>query len=138
MGMPTILVIDDDPAIRMMFSRTLKSLGEVEEANGGVEALRLLGAKKYDLILLDLHMPVVDGLMVLQMMSNKPGPNNETPIYICTADTSDEVRLRAFRRRGAVFFLTKPVNLIALQTLASATLTRQDQRTTQKQKRGGR
>lgn len=119
--MPSILIVDDDPTIRGMFARALKSLGDVEQAESGSDALRLLAAKKYSVVLLDLHMPVVDGFVVLQTLATKQGPNGDTPVYLITADTSDEARIRALRRH-AVFFLTKPVPIVTLVSLVDSTL----------------
>jgi CheY-like chemotaxis protein len=119
--MPSILIVDDDPTIRAMFARALKSLGETEQADSGSEALRLLGSKKYSVVLLDLHMPVIDGFVILQSLATKQGPNGDTPVYLITADTSDEARIRALRRH-AVFFLTKPVPIATLVSLVDSTL----------------
>ncbi len=119
--MAGILIVDDDPTIRTMFARALKSAGDVETAANGGEALRLLGAKKYGVVLLDLHMPVIDGFLVLQTLAAKQGPNHDTPIYVVTADTSEQARLRALRRH-ALFILTKPVPLAMLTSLVEATL----------------
>ena len=76
--MTSILIVDDDPTIRAMFGRALQSLGEVEQAANGADALRLLGSKKYSVVLLDLHMPVIDGFVILHTLATKPGPNRET------------------------------------------------------------
>jgi DNA-binding response OmpR family regulator len=119
--MAGILIIDDDPTIRTMFARVLQSVGEVETASNGAEALRMLAAKKYGVILLDLHMPVVDGFILLQTLSTKAGPNHDTPIYVVTADTSEHARISALRRH-ALFILTKPVPLNTLSALVDATL----------------
>jgi DNA-binding response OmpR family regulator len=119
--MSGILIVDDDPTIRAMFARALGSLGEVEVASNGGEALRMLGAKKYGIVLLDLHMPVIDGYVVLHTLAGKPGPNKETPIYVITADTSEQARIRALRRH-ALFFLTKPVPIGMLTSLVDASL----------------
>ncbi|HVY49144.1 MAG TPA: response regulator [Minicystis sp.] len=119
--MPSLLLVDDDSAIRTLFARALQGRGDIDQAGGGGEALRLLGAKKYDLVLLDLHMPVIDGWVVLQMLATKPGPNRDTPVFVVTADTSDRARVEALRRK-AVFFLTKPVNLATLTSLIEGAL----------------
>jgi CheY-like chemotaxis protein len=119
--MPSILIVDDDPTIRAMFSRALQSLGEVDQAPGGADALRMLAGHKYDVVLLDLHMPVIDGSVILQTLANRPGPNRETPIYIVTADTSEHARVKTLRNH-AVFFLTKPVPIPTLIALVDATL----------------
>lgn len=119
--MSSLLIVDDDPTIRTMFARALQKLGEIEQAANGAEALRMLGAKKYALVILDLHMPVMDGFVVLQTLAAKPGLNKETPVYVVTADTSEQARIRALKRH-AVFFLTKPVPLATLAALVESSL----------------
>ncbi|AUX42045.1 hypothetical protein SOCE26_034700 [Sorangium cellulosum] len=119
--MTCILVIDDDAAIRGMFARALRSLGDVEEANGGAAALRRLMTRKFDLVLLDLHMPLVDGFSVLESLSAKGGPNRDTPIFVVTADESHQARVRALRSH-AIFLLSKPVHLATLVSLAESSL----------------
>ncbi len=125
--MSSILIIDDDPTIRTMFARALQGKGEIDQAGNGADALRLLGAKKYSVMLLDLHMPVIDGFVILHTLATKPGPNRETPIYVITADISDQARIRALRRH-AVFFLTKPVPIATLVALVDSTLKKSAQR----------
>jgi len=119
--MAGILIVDDDPTIRTMFARALGALGEIEQAANGGDALRMLATRKYGIILLDLHMPVMDGFVVLHTLANKPGPNRDTPIYVITADTSDQARIRALRRH-AVFLLTKPVPIGTLTALVDSAL----------------
>ena len=119
--MAGILIIDDDPTIRAMFARALKPLGDIETAANGAEALRLLATKRYGVVLLDLHMPVIDGFVLLHTLSNKPGPNKDTPIFVITADTSEQARLKALRRH-AVFLLTKPVPIATLTSLVESSL----------------
>jgi CheY-like chemotaxis protein len=119
--MPSILIVDDDVTNRAMYARLLRPVGEIEQASDGGEALRLLSVRKYDVILLDLHMPVIDGFAVLGVLDSKNGPNRETPVYVITADTTDQARAQAFNR-GAVCFLTKPVPMGTLLAFVSATL----------------
>src|SRR5580693_739302 len=114
--MPALLVVDDDPTIRAMFARALQALGDVDTAAHGGEALRMLGAKRYDVVLLDLHMPVMDGFIVLHTLANRT-----TPIYVVTADASEQARVRALRRH-AVFLLTKPVPIATLTALVGSTI----------------
>jgi len=121
--MPAILIADDDPTIRTMFAHALQSRGQVDQAANGAEALRKLGKLKYDIVLLDLHMPLVDGFMVLQTLAIKPGLNGETPVYVITADTAEHTRIRAMLRQ-AVFFMTKPVAISTLVTLVDDALKR--------------
>src|SRR5262249_25645242 len=119
--MAGILIVDDDPTIRTMFARALKALGDIEMASNGSEALRMLTAKKYAVMLLDLHMPMMDGFAILHALSTKPGPNRDTAVFVITADTSDQARLRALRRH-AVFMLTKPVPINTLVSLVDSAL----------------
>lgn len=119
--MPSILIVDDDATNRVMYSRLLRPLGDVEQASDGGAALKLLSVRKYDVILLDLHMPVIDGFTVLGVLETKQGPNRDTPVYVITADTTEQARAQTFAR-GAVCFLTKPVPMGTLLAFVSATL----------------
>ena len=121
LSMAGILIVDDDPTIRAMFSRALGSIGEVEQAGSGADALRLLGAKKYGIVLLDLHMPIIDGFVILQTLAAKPGPNRDTPVYVITADVSEHARVRAMSHH-AVFLLSKPVPIATLTALVDSVL----------------
>ena len=119
--MPNILIVDDDATIRAMFARAMKTLGDVEQAGNGAEALRMLASKKFHIVLLDLHMPIVDGFVILHTLSTMPGPNRDTPVYVITADVSEQARVRALQRH-AVSFLTKPVPIGTLMALVESTL----------------
>jgi CheY-like chemotaxis protein len=118
---PNILIVDDDATNRAMYARLLREVGEIELACDGAEALRLLSARKYEVILLDLHMPGVDGLTVLNALESRPGLNHDTPIYVITADTTDQSRNQALGS-GAICYLTKPVPMATLLAFVSATL----------------
>jgi len=78
----TALVVDDDDAIRSMLARVLERLDlQIETARGGAEAIGLIDEKEYDVILLDLMMPRVDGFAVLRHMhDNRPDLLNRTSI----------------------------------------------------------
>ena len=119
--MTSILIVDDDDSIRTMFARTLKSMGDVEVASTGDEALLLLAARKFDVMLLDLHMPEVDGFTVLDKLASSPSPNYDTPIIVVTADQSEHA-MTASMHGGAVFFLTKPVQLNTLNLFVQSTI----------------
>ena len=119
--MTRFLVVDDDPSIRVLFARALTPMGEVDQAAGGFEALRNLAARPYDLIVLDVHMPVIDGFQVLKILAAKPGPNRETPVCVITADVSERARVKALEL-SVVFFMTKPLRLATLTELVQGIL----------------
>jgi CheY-like chemotaxis protein len=119
--MPSILIVDDDPVIRALFADTLRPQADVESAPSGMEALRKIGARPFDLILLDLLMPVVDGFMVLKVLAEKPGPNQSTPIVVITGDRSEKTRARASAMKNVRFVLPKPIELETLQSLVETT-----------------
>lgn len=73
--MPTILVVDDDVALRAMLERALTRAGHtVTLAVNGADALRILETSSFDLVLTDLVMPDVEGLQLLRDLRKKPSP----------------------------------------------------------------
>ncbi len=67
-----VLVVDDDPTIRKAIGRAGRRYGlEVDEADGGAEALRLLEGRWYDAVLLDLRMPRMDGFQVYAWLAGR-------------------------------------------------------------------
>jgi CheY-like chemotaxis protein len=119
--MASILIVDDDPVIRTLFGDALRAQADVESVPSGMEALRKIGARKFDLILLDLLMPVVDGFMVLKVLSERPGPNQGTPVVVITGDRSEKTRARASAIKNVRFVLPKPIELATLQALIETT-----------------
>ena len=117
-----ILVVDDDPALRTMFARALDSLGDVSCAVNGIDAVRRLSEKTFGLILMDLHMPGLDGFTILKLLTNRTGPNRDTPVVVVSADISDSARALALER--AVFAFTKPVRIVQLVDLVSSALSK--------------
>jgi CheY-like chemotaxis protein len=79
-----ILVVDDDDAIRMLVTRLFQRRGyEVRSARDGVEAIELLDRATYDLMILDLMMPRVDGIGVIEHLAASSGP--QPRIIVMTA-----------------------------------------------------
>jgi two-component system response regulator PrrA len=118
--MPEILIVEDDLAIRKMFARTLSPLGRIDEASNGLDAVKLLDQKKYDAILLDMHMSGLDGAGVLDDLEAKKGLNERTPVFVITADPSVYTRAQAIHRSR--FYLQKPVKLALLAMLVTGVL----------------
>lgn len=127
--MSTFLVVDDDPTIRTMFARSLGDLGEVDQAEGGRQAIQRLAAYRYEAVLLDLHMPGVDGFAVLEALAKEESPNRDTPVFVVTGDGSEQARLRALKLRS-LLLLTKPVPLAMLKSLIENARKKQSDRPT--------
>jgi CheY-like chemotaxis protein len=72
MATPKILVIDDDPQIRMLFRQVLEDENmEVVDAGGGREGISIFGSTEFDLVITDLFMPDVDGLTVIRDLKKR-------------------------------------------------------------------
>jgi len=100
-----ILIVDDEKNIRLTLSMSLEALGvETDSAEDGEEALAKLKEKEFGLILLDLHMPGVDGMEVLrQVREIRP----DIRVIIITAYGTVELAVEAMKL-GAVDFIQKP------------------------------
>ena len=100
-----ILVIDDEKNIRLMLTQALADEEtQIDTAVNGEEALEKFGEATYDLVLLDLRMPGIDGMEVLREMNKR---NAKLPIILLTAHGTVENAVEAMRS-GAVNYLQKP------------------------------
>ena len=107
MSASTILVVDDEPNIRTMERFCLESAGYVvRQAANGSEALEEIARNTPDLVLLDLAMPILDGMTVLAEMHSQ-WPRFPTRVVVVTAHGSVKVAIQAIRL-GASDFLEKP------------------------------
>jgi putative two-component system response regulator len=107
-----ILIVDDDINSRMLLTSLVESLGhESEEARDGFEALAKVKLG-FDLVLLDITMPGIDGLEVLRQI-HEDEDTEDLPVVMVSGLTGKDDRLRAFNA-GASDFLTKPVDLSEL------------------------
>ncbi len=105
--MPTILIVDDDPNNLRMLSYSLRKVGyEVITAANGQKGLDILAEKIVQLAILDLSMPVMDGLSLLKIIRSN-STLAELPVIILTASGNDR-DLTAARQLGVSGFLTKP------------------------------
>jgi two-component system, OmpR family, response regulator len=103
-----ILVIDDEPRILGFLARGLTAEGyAVDVADNGVEAVRAARRRRYDLVLLDLLLPGVDGLSVLQALEHL---DHAPPVVIVSARSDLPTKLRGFGL-GAADYVSKPFAL---------------------------
>ena len=103
------LIVEDSPMMRQLLVFALarvKSL-RVTEADDGVDALRKLAGARFDIIITDINMPIMDGLKLVKRIRSDPA-NQATPIVIITTEGSQEDRQRALQL-GANAYITKPI-----------------------------
>lgn len=111
MTLPTrVLVVEDEPLLVNLLRYLLEHAGfEIATAGNGAEAIALVRARPFDLVLSDLMMPVMDGAALLAAIQREPDP---PPVVILTGygDQADP----ALRRNGAREVLGKPISPAAL------------------------
>lgn len=109
-----ILVVDDEHTLRESCASFLQSIGHVVEVSGrGEDALRLLQTRRYDIVLLDLHLPDVSGMSLLQACLEK---HPATVVIIMTGKPSVDSSLAALQK-GAWDYLTKPFSATQFEIL---------------------
>nr|WP_255569848.1 adenylate/guanylate cyclase domain-containing protein [Actibacterium sp. 188UL27-1] len=115
------MVVDDNATTRMKLSMAAKALGHVAEtAEDGLVALRKLAAGAFDLILLDIEMPDMDGFGVLTELRKSPGLRDIPVIVISAADDMDNI-VRAIEL-GAQDFLPKSFDQVLFRARVGACL----------------
>jgi signal transduction histidine kinase/DNA-binding NarL/FixJ family response regulator len=118
-----VLVADDHPTNRELARLVLTGVGaEITDAADGEEAARLASEWPFDVILMDLRMPKLDGIGALKRVRSRPGPNDATPILAFTADADAENRdrLAGVGFQGLVSKPIEPGALIAAVARAAA------------------
>ncbi|MGH7391582.1 MAG: sigma-54-dependent transcriptional regulator [Candidatus Rokuibacteriota bacterium] len=127
-GVATVLVADDDPVARDLLVEVLERDGHrVRAAGGGDESIRLAETEGIDLALVDLRMPGVDGLKVLQRLVALDPP---VPVIILTAFATIDTAIEAIRA-GAYDYLSKPfrigeIRVVVRRALEAQRLTREN------------
>ena len=116
-----ILVVDDDENILNLEKTILEQKGfQVTRAAGGAEALRLLEGGAYDLVLLDVMMPEVDGFTVCRKIKEDPRLKS-MPVIFLTAKGGGEALAEGFES-GAVMYINKPFTANKLLTIVNTML----------------
>jgi two-component system chemotaxis response regulator CheY len=103
------LVVEDSPTMRQLISFALKRIpgSTIVEANDGIDALKKLSTQKFDIILTDINMPIMDGLKLVSMVRNDP-THKGIPIVIITTEGAEEDRKRGLAL-GANAYIAKPI-----------------------------
>ena len=104
-----ILIVEDSPTMRQLLVFALKRLKDVEivEAQDGMDGLRKVTADHFDLALIDINMPVMDGLKLIRLIRSEEDLR-AMPIIVITTEGAREDRERALAL-GADEYLTKPI-----------------------------
>ncbi len=120
--MSRILVVDDEPRIVSFVSRALSGKGfAVDSAFGGLRGLELAQSGRYDLVVLDLMLPDLDGVSVLRgIVAHRP----EQPVLVLSAVRDVNARVRCLEL-GAVDYMPKPFALPELMARIRARLRKQ-------------
>jgi len=104
-----VLIVEDSPTMRQLIAFALKRIRGVRivEANDGVDGLKKLSSERFDLILTDINMPIMDGLKLVSLVRNDANYRS-IPIVVITTEGAQEDRERALAL-GANDYITKPI-----------------------------
>jgi two-component system alkaline phosphatase synthesis response regulator PhoP len=110
-----ILVVDDEPAVRLLLRSMLSEEYTVVEAGDGKQALTIAGIEPPDLILMDIMMPRMDGYVACGRIKKDPFLK-EIPVVMLTA-VGYELNKKLAREVGAEGYITKPFDLQELMAI---------------------
>ncbi|MBI1421997.1 MAG: response regulator [Gammaproteobacteria bacterium] len=104
----SILIVDDEPLNREIFSHALKKAGYLTQSvGGGVKALEHLKLERYDVVLLDINMPDINGVEILKRIKTDSG-TQDIPVMMITAEHDNETVVKCISL-GATDYIKKPV-----------------------------
>jgi signal transduction histidine kinase/CheY-like chemotaxis protein len=119
-----VLIADDGEVNRIVLGEFVKTLGHTAQiVDNGQDALNLISQEDFDVILLDIAMPGLDGFEVTRGIRALPPPRNATHIVAVTATTHDEFRLKCISV-GMDGFLAKPIRKESLENIFDAAIER--------------
>lgn len=114
-----ILVVDDSSLVRLYYRKALEQAGfEVEQALNGLEALEKCLAHTFDLVIVDVNMPKMDGFSFVRSLRRSAEVTNVPALIITTEAGAEDFRQGRFA--GANFYLVKPVSEDDLRRHAAA------------------
>ena len=113
--MHRVLIIDDSSATRAYVRAALEEMAEMQvtEAASGFDALRILPRERFDLLLVDINMPNINGLELISFI-RRSETHRDTPLLIISTEASQRDRARAIAL-GANGYLAKPFTAEALE-----------------------
>lgn len=112
--MKKILIAEDEEILRMLIADTLEEGDfEVDEAEDGEEALKLLEKEQYDLVILDYMMPALTGLDVIRNIRSGSNQNSDVKILMLSAKSQQNEQEEVLKA-GADYFMVKPFSPLQL------------------------
>jgi len=119
-----ILIVEDSPTMRQLLTFALRRLKNVDivEAQDGMDGLRKVSSDHFDLALIDINMPVMDGLKLISLIRSEESLS-DIPIVVVTTEGAKEDRERALSL-GANEYLTKPIQANRVLSVAKGLLKR--------------
>jgi CheY-like chemotaxis protein len=119
---PTVLIVDDEPSIRLLYRSALKTLPvRLLDASNGLDAMNLIEQEKPDLVVTDYAMPDWDGLEVCHQIRKRPELQH-IKIILITGQATPPFLLEAVNHGIVNAALAKPVNINELQQLTKRLL----------------
>ena len=109
-GSKRVLIVDDAALVRAYYRQALERAGyAVDEALNGLEGLEKVLMQPFDLAIVDVNMPQMDGMTFIRTLRGKELPISAMPILV-TSTEAQEHDIAAARAAGANFYLTKPIS----------------------------
>jgi two-component system, chemotaxis family, chemotaxis protein CheY len=123
-----ILIVDDSSLVRLYYRNILERAGfEVEQAINGIEAIERVQAQAFNLVVVDVNMPKMDGFSFLRALRRSAPSVAALPALVITTESSQH-DLDDARSAGANFYLVKPVSEADLLRHAAILTGKQDER----------
>jgi two-component system chemotaxis response regulator CheY len=107
---PRILIVEDSALVRLYYRDVLENAGfEIDQAMNGLEAMEKALASRFDLLIVDVNMPKMDGFSFLRELRRSESDAAVLPALVITTEAGSE-DLREARSAGANYYLVKPVS----------------------------
>jgi len=106
---PDILIAEDNPVNRMLFNSLLCGLSSINAVEDGKDAVSVCHQKRFDLLILDLQMPRLNGLDAARLIRDESTYNRESPIILISANTSD-IKPESLKQTRIDLCLQKPID----------------------------
>lgn len=105
--MANILIVDDSLVIRKMLNAILEGKHKVEQACDGQEAYELLEEKKFDLVITDINMPIMNGFDLARKIRELDNHHKDMPIIVLSTEFSDDIKSEG-KQIGINAWMVKP------------------------------